>query len=78
MLCLRFNFKPGIFNFLGNISYEIYLIHPFVLLLYKDNLYMNSLNIIVVIIVSIIIAYILSELRKRIFKKKVEVTIHNL
>ncbi len=72
MLCLRFNFKPGIFNFLGNISYEIYLIHPFVLLLYKDNLYMNSLNIIVVIIVSIIIAYILSELRKRIFKKKVE------
>ena len=69
MLCLKLNFKQGIFNFLGNISYEIYLIHPFILLIYKDNLYMNSLNIIMVIVLSIIFAYILSTIRRKFFKK---------
>lgn len=73
MLSLKLKVYSKILSFLGNISYEIYLTHYFIILLFSKNLNSNSINILFIIILTILISFGINKISRIIYnfyKKK--------
>ncbi len=75
LICMHYNVKNKVTIFLGEVSYEIYLLHGFYILLFKDILIVNNdiLYVTLVFLCSIVSAVILNKIVKvpiRLMKKK--------
>ena len=61
LLFMKIKFNNNVLLWFGSISYEIYLVHPFILSILKSFNYGDSIHVILSILLTIIFAYILNK-----------------
>ena len=66
--CRVIEIKRTALILIGNISYEIYIIHPVVMYILKNKIHANTWYCLIAFVSSICLAYILNALNKQIFK----------
>lgn len=71
MISSRIEFKSKFILFFGKISYEIYIIHPFLIYLYSENIRVNSLYCLIVFVFTIFLSLLLSCFQKFFSKIKI-------
>lgn len=64
LICMKINFKGKLLRFFGNISYEIYIIHPFLIFIFSKYITNNSVCILLIFFGTIFLSYILNLFNK--------------
>lgn len=58
--------KNNALRFIGKISYEIYLVHPFIIYILRDRIWSNAKYTIIIFVISLGLAWLLHEVNKSI------------
>ena len=60
--------RKNALNYMGKISYEIYLVHPLLIYIFRDQLWMNEIFCMIIFAASIAAAYLLNAVNARLSK----------